>query len=177
LSKKLFISWAKSGALATACEEFIRNVSASHVITWCSATQGHLSQGPHFNAKILEEIWSSDYCLAVLTEESIREWWLNFETGAFYGQKKSVFGLICGDLSHKTIQGEGHPLGVNGTNFTFPKKLSWTDFFTSLGIPMSHEQIVNGVKMHFPKFDAAYKKWIKDQEDGLDRYLSDTLTD
>jgi len=133
---KLFISWAKDSAEAMALElhSWIPRVTLNNVKTWCSADPKCLPQGENFPAKVLHAAIECDACVAILTRESLSGWWVNFETGLFFGQKKPVYAVLCGDVTHSMLGAHGHPLSANGVNYTSIDKASLASFLTSLKI-------------------------------------------
>jgi len=167
---KIFISWSGySKDLALAIHKFIPDASMNVLETWVSADTKCLPHGPGFPAKILKAVDDCDACLAILTEQSIKNWWVNFEAGTFYGKGKPVFGLLCGDVSHEHLQGRGHPLGANGTAFTSPTAKSLSDLFISIlngnygavgRKAPSSEQIVRNIDACFGEFHSAYQAMI-----------------
>lgn len=158
---KIFISWAKESAqeIALCLHEWIPTATMNQVTTWCSADFKCLPQGAGYPQTILDAALDADVCLAILTRESINGWWLNFETGLFFGQKKQVYALLCGDLTHQTLSGASHPLSVNGVNYTMPTENGLAGFFESLKQDDPKWQKNNFKKYvanHFSEFESKY---------------------
>lgn len=131
---KLFISWAKDSAkeIALALHEWIPAVTLNNVSTWCSADPTCLPQGSGFPEKILSAAKECDACLVIVTRESLSGWWINFEAGLFFGQEKKVYAVLCGDITHQMLGSHGHPLSVNGVNYTSITAASLASFLVSL---------------------------------------------
>jgi hypothetical protein len=131
---KVFISWSKDGAkdIALSLHEWLPKTTLGQVKTWCSADPKCLPQGSGFGNKILEASYECDACLVVLTKENLSGWWTNFESGLFFGQKKKVYAILCGDLTHAMLGSANHPLSVNGVNYTSMEEDSIAAFLTSL---------------------------------------------
>jgi len=131
---KLFISWAKDSSkeIALALHQWIPAVTLHNVKTWCSADPACLPQGSGFPESILAASKDTDACLVILTRENLSAWWVNFEAGLFFGQQKKVYAILCGDLTHSVLGAQGHPLSVNGVNYTSIDKDSLSSFLTSL---------------------------------------------
>ena len=184
---KIFISWAGySKDLALAIHKFVPDASMNILETWVSADVKCLPQGPGFPAKILEAVRDCDVCLVILTEQSIKNWWVNFEVGTFYGMGKPVFGLLCGTVTYELLQGKGHPLGANGTSFTSPTANSLSDLFISIlngnygpigKMPPTNEQIVRNVEGCFGRFQSAYQAMIESPDRSISEILSEVQED
>ena len=131
---KIFISWAKDSAkeMALAFHSWLPKVTLSMVETWCSADPKCLPHGSGYPNTILENAKNSDACLVILTRENLSGWWVNFESGLFFGQNKKVYAVLCGDLTHEMLGAQSHPLSVNGVNYTFISEDSLSSFLTSL---------------------------------------------
>jgi hypothetical protein len=131
---KLFISQAKDSArdIALALHSWLPKTTMNVVNTWCAADPKCLQQGSGYPDAILQASRDCDACLAVLTRESIVAWWLNFETGLFFGQNKKVYALLCGDVTHQMLGAHGHPLSANGVNYTSLTEESLASFLASL---------------------------------------------
>lgn len=131
---KIFISWSKDAAKEIALElhQWLPKVTLNQVKTWCSADPKCLPQGAGFGNKILEAAYECDACLVILTKENLSGWWTNFESGLFFGQKKKVYTILCGDLTHSTLGAANHPLSVNGVNYTAMEEESMASFLISL---------------------------------------------
>ena len=118
--------------VARAFKKFLQDGSVNVLECWVSADPHDLPKGPDFPKKILAAIDEAHICVALLNHESLKNWWVNFETGVFYGHEKPVHGLLCCGLSHTHIQAKGHPLGSNGTNFIYPNEADLLSFFISV---------------------------------------------
>lgn len=131
---KIFISWSKDAAkdIALSLHEWLPKVTLNHVKTWCSADIKCLPHGSGYPEAILAASRDCDACLVILTRENLSGWWVNFEAGLFIGQKKKVFAILCGDLSHHILASHNHPLSVTGMNYTSISAESLSSFLTSL---------------------------------------------
>ncbi len=133
---KVFISWAGKSTEAFALELHNWIKPALSLDSWCSAAAECLPQGGSasggFVQAIFEGIDTSNFCILVMTRESIERPWLNFEAGAFYGQKKTVFTLLCGDITHSHLAKTSHPTSASGMNHTTFSKDGLTRIFTAI---------------------------------------------
>jgi len=131
---KIFISWSKdsSKVIANALFDWIPKVTMGNVKTWCSASPVCVPHGSGFPDAILSAAMECDACLVILDRTSINGWWTNFESGLFFGQRKKVYAILCGDLTHQNLGGAGHPLSVNGVNYTQMSIEGLTNLLVSL---------------------------------------------
>lgn len=157
---KLFISWSTPGVqgFASGLYSWIPSTRAT-VDTWVSSEC--LPAGNNFPDKIISAIKDCDACLALVSKENRNSCWINFETGLFFGLGKPVFAMLCGDISHKDLQAEGHPLAANGVNFTYPDKDGLKLLFKSIeGDGVKEEIIARAVKNSFDDFLLLYSRFF-----------------
>lgn len=131
---KLFISWAKDEAreIAICLHDWISKVTLGQISTWYSGDPVCLPQGQGFANTILEKAENCDACLVILTQENISAWWVNFEAGFFFGQKKKVYVLLCGGLAPNKLAYKNHPFSATAINFTSFSQEGLTNFLISL---------------------------------------------
>lgn len=182
MSIKLFISWSKddSKSIALALHEWIPKITMNSVKTWCSADPRCLPHGNGFPEKILENARSSQACLVVLTKANLVGWWVNFESGLFLGQKKNVYAILCGDLTHQWLASQGHPLSVSGVNYTSMTVSDLSSFFISLNpnnarwLKMDFE---NQVRKNFDELKKIYDNIFTENYIKMSNLLSDSCRD
>lgn len=176
---KLFLSWSKdrSKKMAEALHSWMP-VTLSAIDTWFSEDPSCLPKGQNFPTNILNHAVDSDACLVIITKENIDSAWINFEAGLFFGMKKPVFALLCGDVDYKVLAQKNFPLSANGMNYTSMTYEEIKNTFISINelMPINKRQKISNLEravlVNYPHISKQYNEIFNADSDDFSKNLA-----
>ena len=120
--KEVFISWSgeKAKKYAKFLEDMLNSVFDERAATFYS---GNIESGSMWLQKINQALSESRVGIIILTKESMKKPWVNFEAGAIFKADSDHTSIIpvCVDISFKDL--EEHPLRFFQSRYCF----NWQD--------------------------------------------------
>lgn len=150
--KEVFISWSgeKANKYAEFLESMLDSVFSMQVNTFYS---GKIESGTIWLEKINNALAESKVGIIVLTKESMKQPWVNFEAGAIFKADSSNVSVIpiCVDIPFKEL--DGHPLSFFQSRYYFEWQ-SIMQLFEYLNRKLGWEYKIIDLKEIKSKFDS-----------------------
>lgn len=119
--KEVFISWSgeKANKYAEFLEHILNQIFGKRAETFYS---GNIESGTVWLERINQALEESKIGIIILTKESVKKPWVNFEAGAiFKAERKNTFIIpVCVDISFSDL--ENHPLRFFQSKYFFTWK-------------------------------------------------------
>lgn len=116
--KEVFISWSgeKANKYAKFLEDMLNRIFSKRAETFYS---GNIESGAVWLDRINQALENSKIGIIILTKESMRKPWVNFEAGAIFKANKENTSIIpvCVDISFKDL--DDHPLRFFQSRYYF----------------------------------------------------------
>ena len=151
--KEVFISWSgeKANKYAKFLEGILNQIFGKRTETFYS---GNIESGTVWLERINQALEQSKIGIIILTKESMKKPWVNFEAGAiFKADRKNTFIVpVCVDISFKEL--EDHPLRFFQSQYYFTWK-SMLQLFRFLNMTLGWQfQIIDleDVQIEFNRF-------------------------
>ncbi|HXJ95631.1 MAG TPA: toll/interleukin-1 receptor domain-containing protein [Terriglobia bacterium] len=116
---QVFISFIhEEGYVAEAVEKFIRGVFCNEVAAFLSSDTGTVYAGERWMDRIVDELREAKVVISLLSEESVKRPWVNFEAGAAWIKDSVLIPVCYGNMKKENLPKPYSSL--QGVDITFP---------------------------------------------------------